>query len=344
MNSHWRNFVLLLLLVFLHLALLFPGFLAPYDYAEQNRELSYAPPNQLHFVDTKGAFHFRPFVYALRQSEDGISGNYEEVKTSTYPVRFFIHGAPYQVLGSWTMSLHLFGVEQPGQIFLFGTDDFGRDQLSRMLYGGRISLFAGLLGSATALLVGVLFGVLSGFYGGWIDSMTMRFAELFLALPWLYLLFGVRAILPLSIRTTDAFLLLVGVVGIVGWARPARLVRGIVLSAKERNFVLAAKAMGASDWHILRRHVLPQTYGIILTTAALLVPQFILAEVTLSYLGLGVGAPMPSLGNLLAELQKYSVLTFYWWMYMPAFALIILFLVYQWASAVLQDRFAEVRM
>lgn len=344
MNSHWRHLVLLLLLVFLHSALLFPGFWAPYDYAEQNRELSYAPPNRLHFVDAEGAFHIRPFVYALRQSEDSISENYEEVKTSAYPVRFFVHGASYQVLGSWTMSLHLFGVEQPGQIFLFGTDDFGRDQLSRMLYGGRISLFAGLLGSATALFAGVLFGALSGFYGGWIDSITMRLAELFLALPWLYLLFGVRAILPLNIKTTDAFLLLVGVVGIVGWARPARLVRGIVLSAKERNFVLAAKAMGASDWHILRRHVLPQTYGIILTTAALLVPQFILAEVTLSYLGLGVGAPMPSLGNLLAELQKYSVLNSYWWMYVPAFALIILFLAYQWASAVLQDRFAEVRM
>jgi len=120
-------------------------------------------------------------------------------------------------------------------------------------------------------------------------------------------------------------------------------VRGIVLSVKERNFALAAKAMGASDFHLLRRHILPETYGVLLTTAALLVPQFILAEVTLSFLGLGVGEPMPSWGNLLAELQNYTVLTSYWWMYLPAIALIILFLAYHWASSALQERVGEVR-
>jgi peptide/nickel transport system permease protein len=319
---------------------IFPGFFAPYDYSTQDREVPFAAPSRLHFVDRTGGFHVRPFVYSWKRP--GNDGWYEEDRTQMHKVRFLVTGSPYSVIGAWTSRLHLIGVDEPGRIFLCGTDDFGRDEFSRMLYGGRISLFAGLFGATVALLAGGLVGVLSGYYGKWIDAVAMRLVELFLALPWLYLLFAVRAVLPLRIKTVDAFLLLVGVVGLVGWARPARLIRGIVLSAKERSFVLAARAMGASDSHILRKHVLPQTYGTLLTMAALLVPQFILAEVTLSFLGLGVGEPMPSWGNLLAELQKYSVLTSYWWMYLPATALVALFLAYHWASAALQERVGAV--
>jgi peptide/nickel transport system permease protein len=341
MQNAKPNLLLVFVLVLLHLFVIFPGFFAPYDYAQQNRELPFAPPTRLHFFDNTGAFHLIPFVYLVRPSADGES--YVQDSASVFKIHLFTRGAPYSVSGIWTMRLHLFGVDQPAQIFLFGTDAFGRDELSRMLFGGQISLFAGFLGAAAAIFTGAALGLLSGFYGRWIDAVVMRGAELFLALPWLYLLFAVRAILPLRIKTTDTLLLLVAVVGFVGWARPARLVRGVVLSAKERNFALAAKAMGASDFHLLRRHILPETYGVLLTTAALLVPQFILAEVTLSFLGLGVGEPMPSWGNLLAELQSYSVLTSYWWMYLPAIALIVLFLAYQWASSVLQEKVGEVR-
>ena len=341
MNKRRRTIFVVTLLAALHLFVIFPGFFAPYDYSAQERELPFAPPSPLHFVDAAGDFHSRPFVYAWKERQDS-RGAYEQDRTQMFKVHLFAMGSPYVVVGAWTSRLHLFGVEKPGRIFLFGTDDFGRDEFSRMLYGGRISLFAGLLGAAVALFVGGALGIVSGYYGKWVDAVVMRLVELFLALPWLYLLFAVRAVLPLRIKTTDAFLLLVGVVGLVGWARPARLLRGIVLSAKERNFVLAARAMGASDLHILRRHVLPQTYGTMLTIAALLVPQFILAEVTLSFLGLGVGEPMPSWGNLLAELQKYSVLTSYWWMYLPAIALVVLFLAYQWTSTRLQEKVAVV--
>jgi peptide/nickel transport system permease protein len=342
MRKTSRNFLLISGLVLLHLFVILPGFFAPYDYAQQNRDLPFAPPTRLHFFDNAGAFHLIPFVYLVRPSSDG-RDSYVEDPASAFRIHLFTRGSPYSVLGICTMRLHLFGVNQPAQIFLFGTDAFGRDELSRMLFGGQISLFAGFLGAATAIFTGGALGLLSGFYGRWLDAVVMRGAELFLALPWLYLLFAVRAVLPLRIKTTDTLLLLVAVVGFVGWARPARLVRGIVLSAKERNFARAAKAMGASDFYLLRRHILPETYGVLLTTAALLVPQFILAEVTLSFLGLGVGEPMPSWGNLLAELQTYSVLSSYWWMYLPAIALIILFLAYQWASSTLQETVGEVR-
>jgi peptide/nickel transport system permease protein len=341
--SSRRSLVLsLLVLAALHAVMFFPGFFAPYNYAEQNRDFPFASPIKLHFVDGSGKLHFIPFVYGVLPNPDG-SDSYIEDKSVLHRVHFFTQGSAYSVLNLWTSHLHLFGVEAPGKIFLLGTDDFGRDLLSRMLFGGQISLLAGILGAAIAILTGGILGVLSGFYGGWIDSVIMRFAELFLALPWLYLLFAVRAVLPLRIKTTETLILLVAVVGFVGWARPARLLRGIVLSAKERNFAQAARAMGASDFHLLRRHILPETYGVLLTTAALLIPQFVLAEVSLSFLGLGVGEPMPSWGNLLAELQKYSVITSYWWMYLPAVALAVLFLAYHWASSAIQEKVGEVR-
>jgi len=309
-----------------HLAALGSGFLAPYPPTQQNRFLPYAPPTRLRFVDGEGRLHLRPFVYRLVES-DGAGGVYDQDTSRPYAVRFFVRGAP-DALGAATDRLRLFGVEEPARIFLLGTDGFGRDQLSRLLHGARISLFAGLLAASLSLGVGWLLGTLAGFHGGWIDATLMRGAELFLALPWLYLLFAVRAVLPLSVSPAQAVLLLVLVIGLVDWARPARLFRGVVLSARERNYVLAARGFGASDFYLIRRHIAPQTLGLLLTQAALLVPQYILAEVTLSFLGLGVSEPVPSWGNMLAALQRYHVLSSYWWMWVPGLALVPVFLAY----------------
>jgi peptide/nickel transport system permease protein len=164
----------------------------------------------------------------------------------------------------------------------------------------------------------------------------MRVAELFLALPWIYLLFAIRAFLPLAVPPLQAFLLVVAVIGAVGWARPARMIRGVVLSTKEREFVRAARGFGASGGYLLRRHILPETASVILTQAAILVPQFVLAEMTLSFLGLGVPEPVPSWGNLLASLQHYNVLVSYWWMYLPTIAMVPFFLGYLVLASLLQ--------
>jgi len=327
----------LLLLAAIHFTVLCAGFFAPYDYASQNRTLPFAPPARIHFVDSRGKWHFRPFVYGLA-GQPSHFGFYSEDENNVYPVRFFVQGDEYKVMGGVTSHLHLWGVSEPARMFLIGSDGYGRDQFSRLLFGGQISLFAGLLAAALSLVVGLGFGVVAGFYGKWTDEMIMRLAELFLALPWLYLLFAVRAFLPLHITPTAAFLMLVVIIGFVGWARPARLVRGVVLSAKERNYVLAGRNFGASDLYLLRRHILPQTAGVVLTQAALLIPQYILAEVTLSFLGLGIGEPVPSWGNILASLQQYHILVSYWWMFIPGVALIPVFLSYFLLANALQKR------
>lgn len=316
----------LVLLAAFQFLILFAGFFSPYGFAAQDREQPFAAPTTLHFWDTQGHFHLRPFIVDSESS--GVR---------VYPVRFFASGTPYKIAGIIPAQVHFFGVEQPGRIFLMGSDAYGRDQFSRFLFGGQISMLAGLIAALLSVSIGILVGGIAGYYGGWVDELLMRGGELFLALPWLYLLFAVRAALPLHISQWEVFLLLVSVMGLIGWARPARLIRGVVLSAKQRNFVVAARGFGASDAYLLRRHVLPQTYGVLLTQMTLLIPQYVLAEVTLTFLGLGVGEPLPSWGTQLASLQQYYVLSSYWWMFLPALLLIPLFLVFYAAADALQE-------
>ncbi len=343
MRRAYKFWVTLVLLAGFHIAILFAGFLAPYSFSAQNRDFSYAPPSRIHFVDSHGKFHVRPFVYQWTAVPQRHS-SYEKNQQTVYPLRFFVAGAPYKLAGIFSSRLHLFGVDAPGRIFILGTDEYGRDQFSRLLYGGQISLAAGWIAAAFSILLGAVIGCLAGFYGGWIDDVLMRGGELFLALPWLYLLFAVRAALPLQVSQWQVFLLLIVVIGMIGWARPARLIRGIVLSAKQRNFVTAARAFGASDAYLLRRHILPQTYGVMLTQMTFLVPQYILAEVTLTFLGLGVGEPMASWGSLLASLQQYYVMVSYWWMFLPAILLIPVFFGYYTLADALQERVKSVAL
>jgi peptide/nickel transport system permease protein len=325
------------LLAVIHLLAIFAGFIAPYNYATQHREQPYMPPSRVHWYDPDSRFRLHPYIYKVVSAE-GPLAEYREDQSEKLPIHWFVSGDEYRLLGVFHCQQHLFGVDAPANLYLIGSDAFGRDQFSRLLYGGQVSLFSGLFAALLALGVGFLLGGISGFYGGLIDDAMMAVAEISIALPWLYLLIAVRAFLPLQINPATAFLLVIAVIGIVGWGRPARLVRGMVMTAKERNFVLAARGFGASRPYLLRRHILPQVLGVVFTQAALLVPQFILAEVTLSFLGLGVGEPFPSWGNMLASAQHYHVLTSYWWMLIPAILPIPLFAVYHTLADALDER------
>jgi peptide/nickel transport system permease protein len=323
MRTKSASLVLCAALVVLHLAIVFAGFIAPYAPVAQNRELSYAPPTRPHFVDASG-FHCRPFVYA----SVGEFGLYREDLSQKYPVHFLVRGASYRLLWLFHGKVHLFGVDKPGQISLLGTDLYGRDEFSRLIYGGQISLAAGLLATFITLAIATIVGIVSGYYGTWIDEALMGGSELFLSLPWFYFLVGVRAFLPLHLSSVNTFLLLIAVIGAIGWARPARLVRGIALSTRNRNYVLAASAFGGSDVYLLRRHILPEVFGVLLTQSALLIPQYVAAEATLSFFGLGIGEPVPSWGNMLSTLQQYNVLLSYYWLAAPAAGLIVTSVMY----------------
>jgi len=315
------------LLVVVHISALLAGFLAPYNFVDQDRSLSLSPPSKVHLSDSQGKPHWPPFVYRLIE-RPGHFGEYLEDTSQRYGIGFLVRSSEYRAFGVYSSNIHLFGVSPPARLCLMGTDSYGRDVFSRLLYGGQISLFTGLLAAGLSLFLATMLGTVAGYYGHWIDATIMRIDELFLALPWLYLLLGLRAFLPLRISPGQAFLLLIIVIGIVGWARPGRLIRGIVLSAKERTYVRAARSFGASDSYVIVHHILPQTRSVILTQAALLIPQYMLAEVTLSFLGLGVGEPTASWGSMLAPLQSYHVLASCWWMFFPGLVLITIFLSY----------------
>jgi peptide/nickel transport system permease protein len=312
-------------------------FVAPYDPGEQNRALPLAPPTPLRLVDAQGHVHAWPFIYALRELS-GEPGRFEEDTTQPLPLRLFVLGSRWRLGGLVPTRRHLFGVDEPGRILLLGTDAYGRDQLSRLLHGGRLSLGAGLLATALSLALGLALGLVAGFKGGLVDSALMRLVELLLALPWLYLLLAARAFLPLNVPPGQAFLLLVLILAAVDWARPARLVRAVAISARGAEPIQAARGFGASDLYLMRRHVLPEAAGVLLTQAALLVPQYVLAEVTLSFLGLGIGEPAASWGNMLAPLQHYHVLVSCWWMWLPALALAPVFLAYYALADALIER------
>lgn len=300
--------------------------LAPYDPAAQHRRFAFAPPSRLHLVDAEGRWHVRPFVCAIAPAADA-PFRYTEDCSTTYVVRLFVRRTA--TVGFITRSARqVVGVDEPGELFVFGTDEFGRDVFSRVLAGARISLLMSISAVCLSLAIGVLLGSLAGYVGGAVDAIVSGATELVLALPWLYLLLAVRAAMPLSLTPTQAFLIIMALLGAIGWARPARLVRAVVASARTNDYVVAARTAGASTFHVLRRHLLPQLPIVLVPLALQLVPQFILSETTLSLFGLGVPEPAPSWGTLLASAQRPQVFVDTWWLLAPVAGLIAVCVMY----------------
>ena len=292
----------------------FAGFLAPYDYSAQSRAEPSAPSTRIHFSGLTPIIHPRRVEDALRRS-------YTEDTSIAFPVAIFVRGYSYKLLGIAETDVHLFGVRSTSgiapRINLLGTDQLGRDRFSRLLYAVRFSLIVAVFGVLVACLVGILIGGVSGYAGRLVDTFLMGATDAMLALPTLILILGVRAAFPLELPTTRAALLLVLIFALTGWAEMARLTRGLVQSLRKREFVVAAVALGVSKTRVLFRHILPNILPSLRTRALLLLPTFLLAEVALSYLGVGVQEPEPSLGNMLTAAsdldqlrsQPFSVLS-----------------------------------
>jgi peptide/nickel transport system permease protein len=335
-TRRWSLFGGLSFLFLLFLCAVFSDFLAPYDPAAQNRELHFAPPTRLRFTDNEGVRHWQPFVYAWRLV-DRERMLYAEERSLIYPLRLFVPGEPYRLFGLFPCHTHLFGVDGPGRIFILGSDGLGRDVFSRVVHGARLSLTVAGVALLIAVPLAMVIGSVSGYYGGHFDFTCMRVIELFLALPALYLIIALRSALPLSLAPEKVLISMVMVIALFGWARLARIVRGAALSLREREFILAAIALGASDARIIFRHILPNLSTLILTQAALAAPGYILAEVTLSYLGLGVTEPLPSWGNMLASVGGVQQLGSFWWNLAPGAAIFVTSLAFYLLAEGLSD-------
>ncbi len=323
-------------LMVLYLGALFAGFISPYSPGLQVRTKSYHPPTSIHFVDAEGRWSRRPFVYEY-QLVDKAFKIYEPDTRVKHPLRFLVRGTEYKFLGLIPSRLHLFGTDEPGYVFVLGTDKFGRDVFSRLLFGACISLSVGLVGILVSFSLGALVGGISGYYGGAVDSVLMRFCEMIMSFPGFYLLLALRAALPTNLSSTQVYFLIVFILSFIGWPGFARVIRGMFLSFREREFSLAAKALGSTDLRIILRHILPNTMSFIIVAATLSVPGYILGESALSFLGLGIQEPQSSWGNMLAAAMNTRVLVSFPWILVPGFLIFITILAFNFLGDALRD-------
>lgn len=286
------------------IVVIFAEFIAPYDHTFQSRQSVSAPASPIRFQDAEGRLSFRPHVFALRLV-DPLTRSYEPVDGKAYPVRFFVRGESYQLIGLIPASTHLFGVADAAadapRVSLLGTDALGRDRFSRLVAAVRFSLLVCPAGAVLASLLGVLIGLVSGYAGRLVDTVLMGVADSMLSLPTLILILAARAAFPLELPPGRAAVLLITIFAFTGWATMGRLARGVVRSLKEKEYVLAARSVGLSEPAILLRHILPNAARPLLNQALVVLPYFLLSEVALSYLGVGLQEPAPSLGNMLAS-------------------------------------------
>lgn len=333
LRRHKLALVGMWVLILLHLFAIFSGFIAPYSEVTTDRRRTYHPPTRIHI------FHegklVRPFVYAYKRV-DTLRNIYEEDPSTMYPIYFFVRGDKYSFLGIES-DLHLFGVEEPAKIYLFGADRYGRDIFSRLAYGGRRSLFIGIIGLLISMSIGLIYGGVSGYFGGWVDNIMMRIAEIIISVPSFYLLLALSAVLPPNIPSDKRFMLIVAILSFVSWAGLARVIRGMVLSIAKTEFVAGAEAVGASQPRIIIRHILPNTMSYVIVNATLSIPSFILSESGLSLIGVGIQHPLASWGNMLSEALNLSSLTRYPWLLIPGFFIFITVLSYSFFGDGLRD-------
>jgi peptide/nickel transport system permease protein len=306
------------LLVVLYATTVFAGFLSPYWYDSEVRDHSYHRPFNLHWVDAQGKFHWRPFVY---KSSFGFDAYYNQVwvidKSKAYPLKFFVRGDEYKILGLFSSNLHLFGVDAPARIYLFGADYRGRDLFSRIMYGGQISLTIGLIGVTISFVVGMIVGGLSGYAGGNTDFIIQRLCEMIMLIPTFYLLLVLRNTFPPSLSSVQVYFGIVFILSFIYWASFSRVIRGMVLSIREQEYVLAARAAGVPTLQIVVRHILPNTLSYAIVYVTLSIPYYILGESALSLIGLGIQDPVPSWGNLLQKAISIPELKFHPWILIP---------------------------
>ena len=324
------------------LALLYPAvflaeFVAPYSHEQHAKDLINAPPQRIRVIDAEGRIRLRPLVYGFTKETDPVTlrTRYFPDPNQMFPIHLFERGPEYRFLGI-TSDIHLFGA-RGGYLFLLGTDSQGRDVFSRLVYGGRISLTIGLLGVVISLLLGSVIGLLSGYFGGTVDTVIQRAIEILLSFPTIPLWLALSAAVPVTWSPLVVYFAITIIISIIGWGQLARVVRGMTLALKTEESILAARVNGANTRWILLRHLLPGNVSYLIVAATLAVPAMIIGETALSFLGLGMRPPMYSWGVLLQAAQDVTVLRLYPWQVIPVAAVVVSVLCYNFMGDGLRD-------
>jgi peptide/nickel transport system permease protein len=318
----------LVVTVLLYIVAVIPGFFAVNDPSQQNARAAFYPPQALHVIDTSenGNWSVRPYIYpyVLKRDPKTLAAIYSQDRTHKVYLKMFAPGYEYSVFGLFHSTTHLFASENARQpLFFFGADRLGRCVFSRIMVGTQISLSVGLVGVFLALSIGIVLGGISGYYGGKIDFAIQRVIELVLSLPTIPIWLAASAAVPQNWPATLNYFMITLILSLTGWAQLARVVRGRFLSLRTEEFVTAARLDGASEARIIFRHMLPSFASHIIASVSLAIPTMILAETSLSFLGLGLQPPTISWGVLLREAQNIRSIATAPWLFIPGAAVVI---------------------
>ena len=319
------------ILIILYTAAIFAGFISPYSYERQDHNAFFHQP----ILPRVQGLHL---VIPRSQALTGIY-EYQEVASDTKPLHFFIRGDKYKFLGFIPTSIHLFGTGDDNYpVYLFGADQYGRDVFSRLLYGSQVSLSIGVVGILLSFSLGLIVGGIAGYFAGATDTVLMRFCELIMSIPALYLIISLRNVFPPGMSSSQVYAMIVVILAFIGWASMARVIRGMALSLREQQFILAARALGQSHWRIIVRHILPNTFSYVIVAATLSVPYYILGEVVLSFLGVGIQEPQASWGLMLNAIsQNTQYMESYPWLFAPGIAIFVTVLAFNFLGDGLRD-------
>ena len=324
-----------IVILLFYLSALFAPFLAPYGLTTRFTKQIYMPPQLIHFFDEG---RLQPWVYDLRQEfDENLRRTYVIDPEQKTRVLFFAEGEPYKLFGLIPANLHLFQGEDGKPVCILGTDRQGRGMFSRILFGGQVSLTIGLLGVAMSLSIGAVLGIVSGYYSGTVDNIIQRVIELIRSFPSIPLWMALSAAIPLAWSVMQTYFAITIILSLIGWTWLARQLRGQVLALRSHDYIMAAKLAGASDRWIIFRHLIPATMGQIIVVSTLAMPAMILAETSLSYLGLGLRPPVTSWGVLIQESQNYQSLALYPWVFTPALVIAVCILAFSYLGDGLRD-------
>jgi len=324
-------------LLILYMLAIFCEFFAPYSPTSRFEGYEYAPPQIIRIYDKGRGFQW-PFVYALRSEMDPSTFRFKvlEDRSKKYYVKFFVRGESYKLLGVFNSNIHLFGADG-GPIFIFGSDKLGRDLFSRILHGARISLSIGLIGVFLSFILGLIIGGISGYLGGMIDEVIQRTIDFLISIPTIPLWMALSAALPRDWPVIKTYFGITILLSIFGWCGLARVVRGKLLALREEDFTMAARLAGASEWRIITRHLLPSFASHIIVSITLAIPNMILGETSLSFLGLGLQPPAISWGVLLQDAQKLAEIALHPWLLIPCIFVIVTVLSFNFLGDGLRD-------